>query len=187
MGRFLITQQALRTKSAWNEPASSPVVRRKGGNGMNGYLTDEELNLFIEQLERQKLYAPPHMKEQILNQAFPEKTVEALPKSGGGERTIAFFSYRLKIIAGMAAAVFMLAALPVQEKEGGYEGTAGEQSRAEWLKEEALKDKDRIDINYMLNEGTRRANQEINSWFNKISNWQEKNFYQKDGGIYYEN
>ena len=51
---------------------------------MKDYMTDEELELFIEHMEQRELYAPKHMKEQILNQAFPKQTVEVLPKSGGG-------------------------------------------------------------------------------------------------------
>ena len=41
---------------------------------MKEYPSDEELRLFIEELEQQELYAPKHMKEQILNRAFPKQT-----------------------------------------------------------------------------------------------------------------
>ena len=68
---------------------------------MNKYPTDEELELFIRQMEQQELYAPRHLKEQILSQAFPKQTVEALPKSGSGQGSVRLLSYRLKIIAGI--------------------------------------------------------------------------------------
>ena len=81
---------------------------------MKEYPSDEELRLFIEELERQELYAPKHMKEQILNRAFPKQTAQGLPTPGGGRDPVQLFSYRLKIIAGMAAALMMLVLLPIQ-------------------------------------------------------------------------
>lgn len=75
---------------------------------MREYPTDEELEFFIQQMEQQELYAPKHMKEQILEKAFPGQTVEVLPKSGSGTGAVRLFTYRLKIAAGMAAALVML-------------------------------------------------------------------------------
>ena len=36
---------------------------------MNDYPTEEELNRMIEELEREQLYAPKHLKEDILFKA----------------------------------------------------------------------------------------------------------------------
>lgn len=151
---------------------------------MKEYLTDEELELFIEELEQQKLYAPKHMKEQILNQAFPKQTVEVLPKSGGRERPASFLAYRIKIIAGMAAAIVMLMLLPIQGEQRGYDAELERKSQAAWMQEMDEDDNDNVRFNDIFNEGTRRVNHEINSWFNKMDNWKFNLF--EDGGIYYE-
>lgn len=96
---------------------------------MREYPTDEELELFIQQMEQQELYAPKHMKEQILEKAFPRQTVEVLPKSGSG-REVRLFTYRLKIAAGMAAALVMLMLLPGILGSGRYGRTeAGKKGR----------------------------------------------------------
>ena len=139
---------------------------------MKEYLTDEELELFIEQLEQQELYAPRHMKEQILSKAFPKQTEEAQPGSGGGKRSVQLFSYRLKIIAGMAAALLMLVILPMQgelrESQGKFESTEKwEESLQEKLEEEAQEEKI-PDLNYILNGGVRRAGERLNAWINRL-------------------
>ena len=51
---------------------------------MREYLTDEELERMIDQLEGQELYAPKYLKEEILNKAFPKQTEQVLPKSKSG-------------------------------------------------------------------------------------------------------
>ena len=105
---------------------------------MKDYMTDEELELFIEHMEQRELYAPKHMKEQILNRAFPKQTAQGLPAPGGGRDPVQLFSYRLKIIAGMAAALMMLVLLPIQ-------GELQEAQRAEW--EEAYREEEAPDVN----------------------------------------
>lgn len=69
---------------------------------MNRYPTDEELNRFIEELEKEELYAPKHLKEEILL-----KAKETAPSS--------FLMYTLKMAAGMAAAVFLVFMIPVND------------------------------------------------------------------------
>ncbi len=92
---------------------------------MNEYPSDLELELFIEELEKQELYAPKHLKEKILTQAFPEQTGGSPYKNGKESRNFQNLSYRLKIIAGMAAAVLMLMALPSMGIGSGYGVGAG--------------------------------------------------------------
>lgn len=158
---------------------------------MKEYLTDEELELLIEQMERQELYAPKHMKEQILNQAFPKQTVEVLPKSGGSKRPTSFLAYRLKIVAGMAAAIVMLMILPMRGEIHEYDREAERKIRTERMQEYTRNDagekaeKDGIDFNHAFNEGTWKLDRKINSWFNKINSWGFDNL-SEDGGIYYE-
>lgn len=142
---------------------------------MKEYPSDEELRLFIEELERQELYAPNHMKEQILNRAFPKQTAQGLPAPGGGRDPVQLFSYRLKIIAGMAAALMMLVLLPIQ-------GELQEAQRAEWeeayREEEAPGDKEdafrieETDWNSILNGKMRRAGEKLNLWIGRLDHMQ---------------
>lgn len=77
---------------------------------MKNYPTDEELNAFLEKLEQQELYAPEHLKEEIMKKVFlPElsKTEE--------KRTIPFAVYVLKVAAGMAAALTLLIVNPFRD------------------------------------------------------------------------
>lgn len=65
---------------------------------MKDYMTDEELELFIEHMEQRELYAPKHMKEQILNQAFPKQTVEVYCQSpGAAENRLPYWRIVLKL------------------------------------------------------------------------------------------
>ena len=149
---------------------------------MKEYPTDEELELFIEKLERQELYAPKHMKEQILDRAFPKQTASAMPKSGGGRDPVQLFSYRLKIIAGMAAALMMLVLLPIQ-------GELQEAQRAKWedsfrtenFPDEGQDDSDREKGNWncILNDGMRRAGAKLNAWIGRAERVNMESFFEK--------
>ncbi|MDE7331266.1 MAG: hypothetical protein K2O16_03350 [Lachnospiraceae bacterium] len=150
---------------------------------MREYPTDEELELFIQQMEQQELYAPKHMKEQILAQAFPRQTVEALPKSGSGTGTVRLFTYRLKIAAGMAAALMMLTLLPGILGNGRYaEDRSWEEKADQRVKEWEMEEQNKVDVNYMLNEGMRRADQKINFWVGQMNDLQIENLFKKDNG-----
>ncbi len=154
---------------------------------MKNYPTDEELELFIRQMEEQELYAPKHMKEQILSQAFPNQFKEALPDSGSGGQTIQFLAYRIKIIAGMAAAVLMLVTLPMQGRDWQEQDTVPERKLLD-IWEQEMEQKDTMDINNMLNEGTRKVNRKMNVWLEGVNNlWNRSLFEKKDGGYIYEN
>lgn len=98
---------------------------------MNGYLTDEELNSLMEELEKQELYAPAHLKREILEKVKKEsRQADAGRKSG---QPISLAVYTLKIAIGMAAAIMLVFFLPVrngsnisraeemQRQEGSYE------------------------------------------------------------------
>ena len=135
---------------------------------MKEYPTDEELALFISRMEQQKLYAPGYLKEEILNRAFSEQTVEALPKSGGGERSVQFFVYRLKIIAGMAENGYGWG--KTAQKWNGQEiELAGEiPGEKECMEEEANEESGR-NLNYILNENMRRTTEAMNSVMGRIN------------------
>lgn len=159
---------------------------------MKEYLTEEELKLLVEELEQQELYAPRHMKEQILSQAFPKQTVTVLPQSGGGRKrqrgasAIGLLSYRLKIIAGMAAALLMLALLPMQEDPGQYMV----QEERPWQEDLRGGDgrEDRTDLNGMLNGSMRRTSERLNAWIGRIDHLQLGSLFgMENGGTDHEN
>lgn len=73
------------------------------------YLTEEELNKLIGSVEEERmLKAPSYLKSEILT-AIDEE--ERLIRNKGKKRQLIFFE--MKIIGGMAAAIFMLFLLPV--------------------------------------------------------------------------
>ena len=150
---------------------------------MREYPTDEELELFIEELEKQKLYAPKHMKEQILSQAFPKQTVEVLPKSGSTQKPVTVFAYRLKIIAGMAAALLMLAVIPMQSAAYGPGGTMGKWQQPKWQsKEQQLQNESKVDVNAFLNERMRKVNEKMNTWVGKNDAWEIDGLFEETYG-----
>lgn len=82
---------------------------------MNSYLTDEELNSFIEELEKEELYAPVHLKAEIFDRLNAQKTAASRQSAGKREKPISFFVYTLKMAAGMAAAMVLVFTLPVPD------------------------------------------------------------------------
>ena len=154
---------------------------------MGKYPTDEELELFIRQLEQQELYAPKHLKEQILSQAFPKQTVEVQPKSGSSAGAVRLLAYRLKIVAGMAAALLMLLLLPSIRMSSEYRMDQEEMKWQMDVEEMQEEEQDSVDVNYVLNKGARQVNQKFNDWFGRIGDWQFKNLFDKNGGNEYEN
>ena len=151
---------------------------------MREYPTDEELERLIAELEQQELYAPKHMKEQILSQVFPKQTDKMPAKSGSAQKPIALFTYRLKIIAGMAAALIMLAVIPMQN------GNLLPLNAVEELqtKQQERKDEKEINLNAFLNESMRKVNRKMNAWLEKGNNRQIENLPEEnDGGYQDEN
>lgn len=134
---------------------------------MREYLSDEELTRLIEELEGQELYAPKHLKEEILNKAFPKQTEQAQPKpKSARQKPVSLLAYRLKIVAGMAAALVMLVLIPMQSGvDHSMEDMANRQKRMEDMEQEYFNNRNES-FNSVLNEGTRRLDQKINSWFN---------------------
>lgn len=81
---------------------------------MAAYLKDQELLKLIEELENEPLYAPPHLQDEIIEKLG----LINLTASGTAfkplktERKFNTFIYNIKIIAGMAAALFLIFTLP---------------------------------------------------------------------------
>ena len=148
---------------------------------MREYPTDEELERLIAQLEQQELYAPKHMKEQILSQVFPKQTDKMPAKSGSAQKPIALFTYRLKIIAGMAAALIMLAVIPMQNGSLIPLNAVGELQ----TKQQDQKDEEEgINLNALLNESMRKVNRKMNAWLEKGNNRQMVNLLEENEGGY---
>lgn len=148
---------------------------------MREYPTDEELERLIAELEQQELYAPKHMKEQILSQVFPKQTDKMPAKSGSAQKPIALFTYRLKIIAGMAAALIMLAVIPMQNGSLIPLNAVGElQTKQQEQKDE----EEEINLNALLNESMRKVNRKMNAWLEKGNNRQMVNLPEENEGGY---
>ena len=95
------------------------------------YPTDEELLRFIEKLEAEPLFAPPHMKENILGE------IEKPTLFSSGQRAVrrqGSLAYNLKVIAGMAAALALIFIMPLDFNIEGWQEQANEQ-RIEMAKE----------------------------------------------------
>lgn len=156
---------------------------------MKGYPTDEELNLLIEQMEEQELYAPRHLKEEIMNKAFPKQTEQAQPKNKSGiPEPITLFTYRLKIIAGMAAALIMLMLIPIRSGTDAATDDAARWQKHSEAMDENYKNSDSGSVNSLLNEGTRRIDDKINSWLGITEDYPLNSIFEMmNGGNYYEN
>lgn len=141
---------------------------------MNRYPTDEELYSLIEELEQEKLYAPRHLKEEILQKAAQTKA-EAESKRKKAS-PVSLFTYRLKIVAGMAAAIFLVFMIPA--KFGNDFGPdrqikaqrLEQQKEEEKEREKASKNKDRIDLSLELHQRAMEMNEAANHIFSKINN-----------------
>lgn len=157
---------------------------------MSKYLTDEELELFIRRMEQQELYAPKHMKEQILNRAFSKQTVEVMPGSGSREKPFRFLAYRLKVVAGMAAAIFMLLAFPALGMDSEYSLPRDMEEWEKRMEAEQMQEQDeeKVNVNVLLNEGARQVGRRFNSWFEQMNRLQIENlFIMENGGNFNEN
>lgn len=80
---------------------------------MRSYLSDEELKKFMDSIEQEPLYAPRHLKEEIMK-SLKKQDIISVQKLR--QAKIQMFSYSMKIAAGMAAALlltFMLPRMPV--------------------------------------------------------------------------
>ena len=148
---------------------------------MREYPTDEELERLIAQLEQQELYAPKHMKEQILSQVFPKQTDKMPAKSGSAQKPIALFTYRLKIIAGMAAALIMLAVIPMQN---GNLLPLNAVEELQTKQQEQKDEEEEINLNALLNESMRKVNRKMNAWLEKGNNRQMVNLPEENEGGY---
>lgn len=99
------------------------------------YPTDEELLNFIEKLEAEPLFDPPHLKENILGEINKTASASMLPASGS---RITWWQgnlfYNMKVMAGMAAALALIFIIPLDFNIECWQGQVNEQ-RIEIAKE----------------------------------------------------
>lgn len=108
---------------------------------MNRYLTDEELGSFIEELEKEELYAPAHLKEEIFEKL--KKSDESRQNSEKSKKPVSFLLYTFKMAAGMAAAIVLVFTLPLNDGSAVSRAEAVErdyEAEVKRLKEEKKKD-----------------------------------------------
>lgn len=131
---------------------------------MNGYFTEEELNRLIEQMERQPLYAPAHLQENVLCKLneleLCKPTAEELHNREIAGRK-AFFFYSLRMAAGMAAAIVLLFAVPASD--------GSNRSYAATLRQEREAVEDKLDTHFENGrEKLSGISKNINQWIDKI-------------------
>lgn len=132
---------------------------------MNNYPTDEELNRMIEELERGQLYAPRHLKEDILMKA--RKTEKRKSKNG---QPVSFRVYTLKMAVGMAAAVLLVFMIPAGSGSG-LVGTGILHGRWEALEERSLSEKtDRVSLDERITSHMDEKREEAGRLFEKVGN-----------------
>lgn len=150
---------------------------------MNRYPTDEELNSFIEELEKEELYAPGYLKEEILLKARAQKKPEK-PGEGHGQ-PVSFLMYTLKMVAGMAAAIVLVFAIPAGNgsnvSKAGVPQETG--SVSDERKEEEIKKK--ISLDEKISAHMDQKREEADELFRKMN--QLLLSYDDLGGDYNEN
>ncbi len=125
----------------------------------NRYPTDEELLFFIENLETEELYAPRHLKEEILLEADKRTAYVTVTEKiiGRPEKSpVSFLSYTVKVIAGMAAALLLTFSIPMRDGSELSYAKERAQRMQERMEEEAKEYEERF-----LKEQKRKSIDEI--------------------------
>ena len=152
---------------------------------MSRYPSDEELYRFIEELEKEELYAPGHLKEEILLKVNEE---EAHTSKNRKEQPTPFPVYTLKMAAGIAAAVLLIFTIPVQD--GSNVSRADSQKKGWSIPEkwEQEKDEEEISLSERINDRFDRERRQLGETVDRIFGG-FGNFFDKNvlGGDHYEN
>ena len=105
-------------------------ITRRHDSDFSGYLSEEELNALIGQVESQEmLHAPVHLKDNVMAQVRREK-------KNAKRRQI--FSYRAKVLVAMAAALTILILMP-DDGTVSVMNTVMEQRADESLEQRAMR------------------------------------------------
>lgn len=114
-------------------------INRHHDSGFSGYLSEEELNALIEQVESQEiLHAPTHLKYNVLEQIRQERR---------GAKKRQMFAYRAKVLIAMAAALTLLILMPDDRMEG-VKNMSIEQQADESLEQMAIRRQEEMDANW---------------------------------------
>ncbi len=135
---------------------------------MNGYPTDEELNKWIEELERKPLYAPAHLQETVLC-----KLQEQTRKKREASEKVSFFLYSFKMAVGMAAAIVLLFTIPAND--------GSNRSYASELRRESEVAGEKLDAHF------ENGREKLSQLSEKLNTMVDKLFQREDlGGYYHE-
>lgn len=95
---------------------------------VSSMLNEEELAQLIAQVEeRELLHAPAHLKENVFLQVERQKRTK---------QKLQLFTYRTKVLVGMAAALAVLFVVPVGEGETGKPSQSGIFDQILWQEQE---------------------------------------------------
>lgn len=147
---------------------------------MQGYPTDEELNSFIEEIEREEMYVPKHLKEEILLKAQKQTAMEKSEHNRA--QSSSFLLYTLKMAAGMAAAVLLVFMIPAGD---GSNISLAKVPKLEWdaSEEERLqKDRDKVSLGDRISRYMNEKREENDKEENKISDKLDELFHKNDLG-----
>ena len=108
-------------------------------SGFSGYLSEEELNALIRQVESQEMiHAPVHLKADVIEQIRRERR-------GAKKRQV--FAYRAKVLVAMAAALTLLILMPDGRTES-MGNMSIEQQAGESLEKMAIRHQEEMDANW---------------------------------------
>lgn len=97
-------------------------------SSVSGILSEEELARLIEQVEeREMLHAPVHIRENVFAQISMQKQ---------RAKKLQLFSYRAKVLVGMAAALTVLFLVPVEGIGGAGAPQTGIFGQISWKEQE---------------------------------------------------
>lgn len=155
---------------------------------MQRYPTDKELNSFMEELEKEELYAPGNLKEEIFlkvreqSSAKPAEHDMSHGRRDKGMHGSSFLMYTFKMAAGMAAAVLLVFMIPFNDGSGislaetpGIEWDASEE-------EQLKKDRDRISLGDRISRYMNERREENKKQTGKVSEKLDELFNKNDLG-----
>lgn len=126
-------------------------------SSISGMLSEKELARLIEQVEeREMLHAPVHLKDNVFTQ---------IRKQRQAAQRLQLFSYRAKVLAGMAAALTVLFLVPVAERNTQDLTQSGIFNQISWQEQENVDE---------IRQGALIRQQEIERTWQKYQEEQER-------------
>ena len=114
-------------------------LRLHQDSNFSGYLSEEELDALIRQVEsREMLHAPIHLKDNVMAQIRNEKR---------SMKSRQILVYRVKVLAAMAAALMLVILMPDDHMER-FGGIAVLETQDESLEQMAIRRQENVDANW---------------------------------------